>query len=83
MYNTDMLCSIFKTYGINNVLIKENSDNIDFIISNMSENISLERWNYLEAILTDCAKKNITILTYNQALENLGSNYIQESKVLL
>ena len=82
MLNNEVILSIMKTYDIEKVRIKENSTNLDLIICEMNDSISLQRWNLLESVLKDLSQKKVNILTYHQAKRYLGDSYINESKVI-
>ena len=70
MINTKFLISLFTTYKINKVILLEDKDTYNFIVSDMDRNLNLENWEYLENILKDVTEKDINILTYNQAIKH-------------
>ena len=82
MLNNKTLTSIMQTYGITKANIKENETTFDLIIDEMTENLSLDRWNLLENVLRDLTNKKVNILTYTQAEKCLGNAYLNESKVI-
>ena len=61
------LKSIFKIYGINEVLFK-NDKNIEIIILNRSQNISLDRWINMVNAIKYTYKKDVDFLLRNDAL---------------
>ena len=82
MINENILSKIFEQNKINNVIMVEENNYLNFIISNMTSSLSLDKWEYLENILKDVTSKNINIITYNQALKNLGNDYIKKGVVI-
>ena len=82
MINTNILSSIFDNYSINKVILLEDTDCYNFIISNMPSSINLDRWEYLENILKEILRKNINIIPHNQAIEIFDNNAINEGLVI-
>lgn len=82
MINKEILSSVFESYKINNVIVVEENNNLNFVISNMSVSISLDRWQYLENILKDITGKNINLLTCCQVKNNLGLDYLKKGVVI-
>ena len=83
MITNEGLKSIFNSYKINNVVLVENDNELNFVISNMNSNISLTEWENLENILKDIYKKNINIMTKNQCVKYLGNNFLSKGVVIL
>ena len=83
MINKELFASVFKNYGIERVLLNKDESNYNFIISQMNNNISLERWEQLENILKDITKSNVNIFGLEQATKYLSNTYIEESMVIL
>ena len=78
MINTNILSSVFKNYGIHDITLVVENDTYNFIISNMTSTIAIDRWKYLEDILKDITKKKINLIPLNQALKYLGEDYINK-----
>ncbi len=83
MITNEGLKSIFNSYKINNVVLVENANELNFVISNMNSNISLTEWENLENILKDIYKKNINIMTKNQCVKYLGNDFLSKGVVIL
>lgn len=83
MIKKDVLISIFNSFGIKKVWLKEENNFYNFIIGDMNVSFSLDRWCLLENYLKELLDKNINILSYPQVLANFSSSYIQESLVIL
>ena len=83
MITNECLKSIFNSYKINNVVLVENANELNFVISNMNSNISLTEWENLENILKDIYKKNINIMTKNQCVKYLGNDFLSKGVVIL
>ena len=83
MITNEGLKSIFNSYKINNVVLVENDNELNFVISNMNSNISLTEWENLENILKDIYKKNINIMTKNQCVKYLGNDFLSKGVVIL
>lgn len=83
MITNEGLKSIFNSYKINNVILVENANELNFVISNMNSNISLTEWENLENILKDIYKKNINIMTKNQCVKYLGNDFLSKGVVIL
>jgi len=76
--NLNIIKSIFNNHSINKAIFIEERTFITYIIYDMSESLPLERWEHLEAILKEYTKKEVALLPYNQAITNLGSDYINK-----
>ena len=83
MITNEGLKSIFNSYKINNVVLVENANELNFVISNMNSNISLTEWENLDNILKDIYKKNINIMTKNQCVKYLGNDFLSKGVVIL
>ena len=68
MINPEIFASVFKHHQINKVMLIEHNDCFNFLISDMSSSITLDRWEHLENILRDLTKKEINIIPYSQAI---------------
>ena len=78
MINLEIIKSILTNHSINKAIFVEEKDFNCYIICEMKEYLPLDRWNHLEIILKDYTKKNVSLLPYNQALNNLGESYIKK-----
>ena len=83
MLDKNLLASIFKTYGINNVLLIEDSSRLNFVISNMDINFNLDKWEYLENILKDVTKSEVNIMSYYQVSKYLGEDYLSKGESII
>ena len=82
MINKEILSSVFFNYGIKKIILVEDNTRLNFVISNMDLELSLDRWEYLENILKDITKKDINIMPLNQVLKHLGSTYVSKGDVI-
>jgi len=82
MINKEILSSVFSNYGIKKIVLVEDNNKLNFIISEMDLSISLDRWEYLENILKDITKKDINIMALNDVFKYLGTNYISKGVAL-
>lgn len=78
----NIFSTIFENYGIESVILIDTESKSNFIISNMKNDLSIERWDYLENILKDVMKKSINIIPYNQAIKCFGIKKIEEGEVI-
>ena len=78
MINLDIIKSIFDNHSIDKVTLIEESNFITYILYNMKENLSLERWNHLEIILKSYTKKDVVLLPYNQAITHLDAEFLDK-----
>lgn len=83
MITSEGLKSIFNSYKIGNVILVENSNEMNFIISNMNSNISLNDWQNLENVLKDVYRKSINIMTKNQCIKYLGKEFLDKGVCVL
>ncbi len=74
----NMYSAVFACYDIEKVFLLETKDTCDFIIGNMEEELSLERWNNLEDILKDLSGKKVNIITQVQAEKFFGKDCINK-----
>ena len=82
MINNRIISSVFSNYGIDSVILVEDNNKLNFVISNMNSSISLDRWEYLENILKDITQRDVNIMPLNQVLSHLGSDYISKGVVI-
>lgn len=82
MINKNILSSIFDNYDIQKVVLIQKDETYNFIISNMSSSLTLERWEYLENILKDITKKSINIIPFPQAEKYFDSNLLNKGLVI-
>lgn len=75
MTDLNLLYSVFDKHSVDSVSYIKDGDTFIFLIKEMSNSISLERWEHLEQILKDILKVDISILSYEYA-----KNYIDTSK---
>ena len=78
MINTAIIKSMFKNYHINKIIMIEEKDFYAFIIGPMNKSISIERWEHLENILKDYTKKDVSLIPYKQAYNQLGKKYLEK-----
>ncbi len=83
MITTEGLKSIFSSYKIDSVVLVENTNELDFVISNMNSSISLNEWENLENILKDIYKKDVNIMSKNQCIKYLGNDFLSKGVVIL
>lgn len=83
MITTEGLKSIFNSYKIDSVVLVENTNELDFVISNMNSSISLNEWENLENILKDIYKKDVNIMSKNQCIKYLGNDFLSKGVVIL
>lgn len=83
MITEEGLRSIFTSYRIEHVILVKEESSLNFVISNMKSNISLNNWENLENILKDIYKKEINIITKEQCLKYLGKNFISKGETIL
>lgn len=82
MINTNIIKSMFKNYHMNKVIMIEEKDFYAFIIGSMPESISIDRWEQLENILKDYTKKDVSLIPYKQACNQLGKKYLDKGVII-
>ena len=83
MINKDIIKSIFINYHISKIIIMiEENDFYAFVIGKMNESISLDRWEQLENVLKDYTNKEISLIPYNQAYNQLGKKYLDKGVII-
>ena len=82
MINYNIFSSIFENYEIGNVILLKDKETHNFIISNMPSCISVDRWDYLENILSEITKSQCNIFPYNQAIKYFSEEIIKKGVVI-
>ena len=82
MINKDIIKSIFVNYHISKIIMIEEKDFYAFVIEKMSESIALDRWEQLENVLKDYTKKEISLIPYKQAYNQLGKKYLDKGVII-
>lgn len=82
MINKDFLSSVFDNYDIKKVLLIHEDESYNFIISEMSTSLTLERWEYLENILKDITNKDINLIPFSQAEKIFDNASINKGLVI-
>ena len=82
MIDTNLLKSIFDNHSIDKVILVDNNECLNFIINSMEENLELSRWENLENILKHVTKKEILLLSYPQAKQYLGQEYLNKGVII-
>ena len=67
MIKTEIFASVFKSHGIEKVLLVQAKNRNIFLIQEMSSSIPLNRWEHLENILKDICQSECDILSYDCA----------------
>ena len=82
MIDQNIVKSIFKSHSINKVVYIDEGSFNSFIIYEMSNSISADKWNNLEHLLQDITKKEVALLPYAQAVKHLGKDYLSKGVVI-
>ena len=82
MMNKSIMKSIFSNYHISKIIMIEEKNFYAFIIEKMNESISLDRWEQLENVLKDYTKKEISLIPYMQAYNQLGKKYLDKGVII-
>ena len=82
MINKSIIKSIFSNYHISKIIMIEEKNFYAFVIGKMNESISLDRWEQLENVLKDYTNKEISLIPYNQAYNQLGKKYLDKGVII-
>lgn len=82
MLDIDVLKSIFTSNNISKFILIEEENVINFVICQMNDSLTFEKWNNLENILAYYTKKTISINSYPQAIKYLGNEYLNKGVII-